>query len=215
MPGSEKEENCRALSNSIFRPSSPFSPLKHFLPVDFPYRSNKVISNRTLSPFRIFGKSLTCQSTDSCRYALSDRIWVVPHGRECGRKTRCRDEPSAVLGLQEPALVEHSLPAGLDKRIFEQRVEQDNYMPQVVHPDMKTLLAGKESFHILHARGKTKQMVSIGTRHNTCHLFMGHVATERKWRGFRQFIDVIPAGYRQRFGRVVHPFQHHALLERK
>lgn len=169
----------------------------------------------TLLPFRIFGKSLTCQSVDSRLYALNDRISVVPHRRECGRKARCRNELSAVLGLQEPAFVEHSLPAGLDERVFEQRVEQGRHMADIVHPDMKALLAGKESFHILHTHGKTKQMVSIGTRHNTCHLFMGHVATQRKWRGFRQFIDVIPAGYRQRFGRVVHPFQLHALLERK
>lgn len=160
-------------------------------------------------------KSLTCQSSDSCLYALSDRISVVPHRRESGRKARCRDEPSAVLGLQEPALVEHSLPAGLDERVFEQCVEQDNYMPQAVHPDTKALLAGKESFHILHARGKTKQMVSIGTRHNTYHLFMGEVATEREWRIAYRLIDTMLSGYRQRFGRVVHPFQLHALLERK
>lgn len=49
-------------------------------------------------------------------------------------------------------------------------------------------------------------MVSIGTRHNTYHLFTGEMAAERKRRGVVRLIDAMPAGYRQRFGRIVHPF---------
>ena len=152
------------------------------------------------------------QAVDVPPYAGRDRRHVVPHRRECRREARCRDEPSAVLGLQEPTFVEDGLPAGLDERVFEQRVEQGCHMAHIVYPDMKALLAGKESFHIFDTRGNTKQMVSIGTRHNTCHLFTGEVATERERRSLPWFVDAMLTGYRQRFGRVVHPFQLHALL---
>ena len=46
-------------------------------------------------------------------------------------------------------------------------------MADVIHTDSEALLAGKENFHILHTNCRNiEQMVSIGTRHNTCHLFL-------------------------------------------
>ncbi len=152
------------------------------------------------------------QTVDDLSYADGDRCHVVPHGGECRRKARCRNRPFAVPGLQEPSFVEHGLPAGLDERIFQQRIEQDNHMPQVVYPDMKALLAGKESFHILDAHRNRKQMVSIGTRHNTCHLFTAEVAAERKRRSVYQLLRPMLVRSRQRFGHVVHPYQFSAFL---
>ncbi len=58
-------------------------------------------------------------------------------------------------------------------RPFEQSVEKLGHMADVVHTDSEALLASKKSFHILHTnRRNIEQMVSIGTRHNTCHLFL-------------------------------------------
>lgn len=58
-------------------------------------------------------------------------------------------------------------------------------------------------------------MVSIGARHNTCHLFTAEVATERERRIVYRFPGSLPVGCRQRCGHIVHPFQLHARLERK
>lgn len=88
-------------------------------------------------------------------------------------------------------------------------------MTEVVYPDMETLLASKENFQFFHTGRHTKKMVSIGTRHNTYHLFMGEIAAEREGWVADQLIAATPAGYRQQFGCVVHPFQFHALLERE
>lgn len=109
--------------------------------------------------------------------------------------------------------VEYGLPAGLNKRIFKQRIEHDGYMPVIVYPDTEALLAGKESFHIFDVHRNRKQMVSIGTRHNTCHLFTAEVTAERERRIIYRFLGTLPVGCRQRFGRIVHPFQFQTFLE--
>ena len=91
--------------------------------------------------------------------------------------------------------------------------KKDNYMTKIIHPDMKALLAGKESFHILDANlWNAKQMISIGTRHNTCHLFLGEVAAERKRRSFYKTIGMMRDRWRQRFRPVIHPSQLHTLF---
>ena len=87
-------------------------------------------------------------------------------------------------------------------------------MTKIIHPDMKALLAGKESFHILDAKHRNaKQMISIGTRHNTCHLFLGEVAAERKRRSFYKTIGMMRDRWRQRFRPVIHPSQLHTLFK--
>ena len=87
-------------------------------------------------------------------------------------------------------------------------------MTKIIHPDMKALLAGKESFHILDANLRNaKQMISIGTRHNTCHLFLGEVAAERKRRSFYKTIGMMRDRWRQRFRPVIHPSQLHTLFK--
>ena len=87
-------------------------------------------------------------------------------------------------------------------------------MAEIVHPDMKALFAGKESFHILDAKHRNaKQMISIGTRHNTCHLFLGEVAAERKRRSFYKTIGMMRDRWRQRFRPVIHPSQLHTLFK--
>lgn len=73
----------------------------------------------------------------------------------------------------------------MDERVFKKCIEKDNHMAEIVHTNMKALFAGKESLHILDVEHRNaKQMISIGTRHNTCHLFLSEVAAERKRRGF-------------------------------
>ena len=90
--------------------------------------------------------------------------------------------------MQELPFVENGLPAGLDERVFEKCIEKDNHMAEIVHADMKALFAGKKCFHILDAKHRNaKQMISIGTRHNTCHLFFSEIAAERKRRGICHF----------------------------
>ena len=70
-------------------------------------------------------------------------------------------------------------------------------MADVIHTDSEALLAGKENFHILHTnRRNIEQMVSIGTRHNTCHLFPGEIAAERKWWSFYKTIGMMLGRYR-------------------
>lgn len=155
------------------------------------------------------------QAFDGPSDTRSDRRPVVPHRRECRRKARCRDGSPAVLGLKEPPFVEHRLPAGLDQRVLQQGIEQNRHIAQVVYPNTKALLAGKESFHILDTRRNTKQTVSIGTRHNTCHLFTAEVTAEREWRFTYRFLRAPPVGCRQRSGRIIHPFQLHTFIERK
>ena len=87
-------------------------------------------------------------------------------------------------------------------------------MTKIIHPDMKALFAGKESFHILDAKHRNaKQMISIGTRHNTCHLFLGEVAAERKRRSFYKTIGMMRDRWRQRFRPVIHPSQLHTLFK--
>ena len=53
-------------------------------------------------------------------------------------------------------------------------------MAKIVHLDMKALFAGKKSFYILDVEHRAKQMISIGTRHNTRHLFLSEVVAEGK-----------------------------------
>ena len=87
-------------------------------------------------------------------------------------------------------------------------------MAEIVHLDMKALFAGKESLHILDAKHRNaKQMISIGTRHNTCHLFLGEVAAERKRRSFYKTIGMMRDRWRQRFRPVIHPSQLHTLFK--
>ena len=70
-------------------------------------------------------------------------------------------------------------------------------MAEIVHPDMKALFAGKKSIHILDAEHRNaKQMISIGTRHNTCHLFPGEIAAERKRWSFYKTIGMMLGRYR-------------------
>ena len=56
-------------------------------------------------------------------------------------------------------------------------------------------------------------MISIGTRHNTCHLFLGEIAAERKRRGFYETIGMMFNRWRQRFRSVIQPSQLHTLLK--
>ena len=73
----------------------------------------------------------------------------------------------------------HGLPVCLYARPSEQSVEKHGHMADVIYLNTEALLAGKKSFHILHTnRRNTEQMVSIGTRHNTCHLFLRKITLE-------------------------------------
>lgn len=56
-------------------------------------------------------------------------------------------------------------------------------------------------------------MISIGTKHNTCHLFLGEIATERKRRGFYKAIGMMRDRWRQRFRAVILPLQFHTFLK--
>ena len=56
-------------------------------------------------------------------------------------------------------------------------------------------------------------MISIGTRHNTCHLFLSEVAAERKRRGFDKTIGRMCNRWRRRFRPVILPLQFHTLLK--
>lgn len=56
-------------------------------------------------------------------------------------------------------------------------------------------------------------MISIGTRHNTCHLFLGEVAAERKRRSFYIPTYMMFDRWRQRFRPVILPLQLHTLLK--
>ena len=79
---------------------------------------------------------------------------------------------------------------------------------------MKALFTGKESFHILDAKHRNaKQMISIGTRHNTCHLFLSEITAERKRRGFDKTIGMMLDRWRQRFRPIIQPSQFHTLLK--
>ncbi len=65
-------------------------------------------------------------------------------------------------------------------------------MAEIVHADMKALFAGKESFHILDAEHRNvKQMISIGTRHNTCYLFLSEIAAERERWGICHLVGTM------------------------
>ncbi len=56
-------------------------------------------------------------------------------------------------------------------------------------------------------------MISIGTRHNTCHLFLSEVAAERKRRGFYKAIGMTFGRWRQRFRPVIQLSQLHTFLK--
>ena len=104
----------------------------------------------------------------------------------------------------------------LNKRIFKKCIEQNSHMADIVHPNAETFPAGKECFHVLDAkRRNAKQMISGGTSHDTYHLFLSEVATERKRWGFCYSIGVMHNRYRQRFRPVILPLQFHTLLERE
>lgn len=57
-------------------------------------------------------------------------------------------------------------------------------------------LKEKESLHIFNTGKNAKQMISIGARHNTYHLFTSEITIERKWWNFCQFIGVMCHWYR-------------------
>lgn len=87
-------------------------------------------------------------------------------------------------------------------------------MAEIVHADMKALFAGKESLHIFDTkRRNAKQMISIGTKHNTCHLFLSKIAAKRKRRGFYKAIGMMRDRWRQRFRAVILPLQFHTFLK--
>lgn len=159
-------------------------------------------------------RALYFQFLDGSFYSADDRCLVVSDGRKCRWKTGSGNESCSVFGLQEPPFVQNRLPAGLDEWVFEKRIEQDNHMTKIVYPNMKALLAGKESFHILDANlWNAKQMISIGTRHNTCHLFLSEVAAERKRRSFYKAIGMTFGRWRQRFRLVIQLSQLHTFLK--
>lgn len=56
-------------------------------------------------------------------------------------------------------------------------------------------------------------MISIGTRHNTCHLFLSEITAERKRRGFDKTIGMMLDRWRQRFRPIIQPSQFHTLLK--
>lgn len=58
-------------------------------------------------------------------------------------------------------------------------------------------------------------MISIGTRNNTCHLFLGEVAAERKRRSFYKAIGMMLGRWRQRFRPVIQLSQLHTFLKRE
>lgn len=84
-------------------------------------------------------------------------------------------------------------------------------MADVVYTKTKALFAGKESFHVFKADGDTKQMISIGTGHNTYHLFSGEMAAQRKGGNLLRTIGTGAGEWRYRCGRVIHPFQLHTI----
>lgn len=53
-------------------------------------------------------------------------------------------------------------------------------MTDIVYPNTKALFTRKKGFHIFDTYRNTKQMISIGTRRNTYHLFMGEVTAKRE-----------------------------------
>lgn len=92
--------------------------------------------------------------------------------------------------------------------------KKNSHMTKIVYPDMKPLFTGKESFHILDAECRNaKQMISIGTRHNTCHLFLSEVASERKRWGICHLIGAVLDWWRQRLRPIIPPSQFHTFLE--
>ena len=56
-------------------------------------------------------------------------------------------------------------------------------------------------------------MISIGTRHNTCHLFLGEIAAERKQRSFYKTIGMMRNRWRQQFRPIVLLPQLHTFLK--
>lgn len=56
-------------------------------------------------------------------------------------------------------------------------------------------------------------MISIGTRHNTCHLFLSEVAAERKRRSFYIPTYMMFDRWRQRFRPVIQLSQLHTFLK--
>ena len=85
--------------------------------------------------------------------------------------------------LEAVTYLENRLPVREDKGVFEQRIEQNRHMADIVHTYTEILLAGKKRFHVLDAEsGNAKQMISVGASHNTCHLFTGKIATKgERW----------------------------------
>lgn len=57
-------------------------------------------------------------------------------------------------------------------------------------------------------------MISIGTSHNTFHLFRGKITAKRKGEICRS-VNVGRTERRQRFRGIIHPFQLHALVKRE
>lgn len=102
----------------------------------------------------------------------------------------------------------------LNEYIFEQGIEQNGNISDVVYPNAETLLAGKQGFHIFNAEsGNAEQMIHIGTRHNAGHLFRSEIATERE----RMTVCLVSGDeiVCREFGGVVCPLQIHAIFERE
>lgn len=100
--------------------------------------------------------------------------------------------------------------------MFKESIEQDCHMADIVHPDAEAFLASKKGFHILDAeRRNAKQMISIGTSRNTCHLFVGEVTVERERMHLRCLTVISECDRMRRHGRVIRSFQLHTPFERE
>ena len=101
----------------------------------------------------------------------------------------------AVLGHKEPPLVKNGLPVRLDEPVFEQGVEHDGHVTDVVYTDAEIFPAGEKRLHVLDAkRRNAKQMKSCGASHDAFHLFSGKIAAKRKRRNARRIIRAGAAG---------------------
>ena len=142
-------------------------------------------------------------------YATDVMLFLMDDSAEDRVDTETERVPSL-----DCTLAENILPPGLDKRVFKKRVEQDYHTADIVHSDGKAFLTGEKSLHVFNAYRNTEQMISIGTSHNTFHLFRGKITAKRKGEICRS-VNVGRTERRQRFRGIIHPFQLHALVKRE
>ena len=167
------------------------------------------LSRFYLSHTWLFGTS--CHFGNGLPDAMGDRGHSDPRGGQGSGQVGCGHVLAAVLGQQEPSLVENGLPVRLDKPVFEQGVKQDRDVADVVYPDAETFPAGEQCLHVLDAEGRNaKQMIGGGASHDAFHLFSGKIAAKRKRRGVHGAFRAGTAG--REFAEVVFPLQPHAVL---